>query len=186
MLISTKHLTLGVWAVAGLIILLGFMANALDLRINLTPSMPMGLYQAQARLSGQPLQRGALVLVCPPDTPALQLAINRHYIGAGSCPNHSQPLLKPVAAVAGDTVTLASKGIRINQTWLPNSSIQKTDSAGRPLPHWPYGRYSVPPGEFWLLSTHSPNSFDSRYFGPIRQTGITATVTPIWTGDKQP
>lgn len=183
MLISSKHLALGVWTVAGLMILLGVLAHTLGLHINLTPSMPVGLYQAQARLLDQPLQRGALVLICPPDTPALQLALNRHYIGAGSCPTHSQPLLKPVAAIAGDTIELTANGVWINQTWLPNSAIQKTDSTGRPLPHWSYGLYTVQTGEFWLLSTHSPKSFDSRYFGPVQETRITATVTPLWTGD---
>lgn len=183
MLISTKQAALGLWAVVGLIILFGFLANTLGLRINLTPSMPMGLYQAQTRVLDQPIQRGALVLVCPPNTPALQLAMNRNYIGAGSCPNHSQPLLKPVVAVAGDTVELTAQGIRINQIFLPNSSIQKTDSTGRPLPHLPFGRYRVRAGEVWLIATHSPQSFDSRYFGPIQETRITATVTSVWTGD---
>ena len=183
MLIATKHVAISIWAVAALIILLGFLAHALGLHINLTPSMPVGLYQAHARHLDQPLPRGALVLVCPPDTPTQQLAQNRPYIGAGSSPHQSQPLLKPVAAVAGDTVELTKKGIRINQIVLPNSQVATQDSAGRPLPHWPDGRYAVRSGDVWLLSTHSPNSYDSRYFGPIQETRITNTVAPLWTGD---
>lgn len=183
MLIATQQITLGIWAVAGLLVIFGFFANALGLQINLTPSMPVGLYQAQTKPVDQPIQRGALVLVCPPDTPALQLALNRNYIGAGSCPNHSQPLLKTVAAVAGDAIELTAKGVRINQTWLPQSAIQKIDSAGRPLPHMPLGRYPVRIGEVWLISTHTSQSFDSRYFGPIQEARITTTVTPLWTGD---
>lgn len=49
MLIATKHVAISIWAVAALIILLGVLAHALGLHINLTPSMPVGLYQAQAR-----------------------------------------------------------------------------------------------------------------------------------------
>jgi conjugative transfer signal peptidase TraF len=166
---------------AGAILAMGALANALGLRINLTASMPVGLYHAQARTAGS-LQRDTLVLICPPDTPAFQLALKRNYIGAGSCPNHSQPLLKPVAAVPGDTVTLSPQGVRVNRTWLPHSPILSKDSAGRPLSHWPFGQYAVRSGEVWLLSTHSRQSYDSRYFGPMDEAQITTTVTPLWTG----
>jgi conjugative transfer signal peptidase TraF len=181
-MLTDKKMVMGLWTVAGVILAAGMLANALGLRINLTPSMPVGLYWAQIR-STQPLQRDALVLFCPPATRAFQLALSRGYIAPGSCPNHSQALLKPVAAVAGDTVTLTPQGVRVNQTWLSQIPIFSKDSAGRPLPRPPFGQYTVRSGEVWLLSTHSPKSYDSRYFGPIVETRITATATPLWTGE---
>lgn len=181
-MLNDKKMVMGLWAVAGVIVAAGVLANALGLRINFTPSMPVGIYWAQVR-STQPLQRGALVLFCPPATPAFQIALARGYIAPGSCPHHSQALLKPVAAVAGDTVTLTPRGVQVNQSWLSQSPVFSKDSAGRPLPHPPFRRYTVRSGEVWLLSTHSLKSYDSRYFGPIDETQLTTTVTPLWTGD---
>ncbi len=176
-----KRMAILLCTMAGVILALGYLATALGLCINLTPSMPVGLYLTHTG-PNHPLQRGTLVLLCPLETPAFRLAMNRNYIGAGSCPNQSSPLLKPVAAVAGDTVTLSPQGVQVNQTWLPQSKIFNYDSAERPLPHWPYGLYTVHSGEVWLFSTHSLQSYDSRYFGPIDEARITTSVTPLWTG----
>jgi type IV secretory pathway protease TraF len=44
----------------------------------------------------------------------------------------------------------------------------------------PDGRYVIPPGEVWLVSTFSPRSWDSRYFGPVPASAIVSALTPLW------
>jgi type IV secretory pathway protease TraF len=41
------------------------------------------------------------------------------------------------------------------------------------------GRYIVGSGEIWLVSSYSPRSFDSRYFGPVKVGRVVATVRPV-------
>jgi conjugative transfer signal peptidase TraF len=155
------------------------LAEQAGLCMNRTVSMPTGFYWSQPRPAT--LQRNVLVLFCPPDTPLFRLAQARHYVTRGHCPYGSQSLLKPVAAVSGDTVRLTAIGIERNGMPIPNSKPMTHDSGGRPLPHFQFGRYRVQPGEVWLVSSYSSKSFDSRYFGPVATRNITRTVTPLFT-----
>ena len=59
-----------------------------------------------------------------------------------------------------------------------------TDTLGRPLAHIPWGRYTLAPGECWLMSTHIMNSWDSRYFGPVTQSHIISAAQPLLTWGK--
>ncbi len=146
--------------------------------INATPSMALGLW----RRADQPLGRGVVVIACPPPTHALQLGGDRDYLGGGSCPSGYEPMLKPIAAMPGDTVTVRQDGvIEVNGTPLPNSRSLYHDDAGRPLFGFPPGTYPVAPGLVWLISTYSPRSFDSRYLGPVPISSIRGTVAPLWT-----
>src|SRR6266702_3779142 len=104
------------------VLVLGRLAG---LRLNLTGSLPVGLYVA----AGAAPVRGALVLVClPPEVAAFARA--RGYV--------------------------------------PNGGPLALDRKGRALPGLANGRYVVGPGELWLLSSYSPWSFDSRYFGAVK------------------
>src|SRR2546425_7700372 len=131
------------------------------LRLNLTGSLPVGLYRAAGAASA----RGALVLVClPPEGAAFARA--RGYVPrGGACPGGVVPLGKPVLASVGDTVTVTPTGLLVNEAPVPNSQARAMDRKGRPLPQLPTGRYVVRPGTVWILSSYSPFSFDSRYFG---------------------
>ena len=132
-------------------------------RLNVSPSAPVGLYRAV----DQPVARGDLVVACVPLT-AARLGRERGYLGQGSCPGRVQPVLKRVGAMPGDTVDLDPGGVAVNGHPLPGSATAVLDARGRPLPHAAWGRTVVPPGEVWLLTTHAPHSWDSRYFGPVR------------------
>src|SRR2546422_11670272 len=72
------------------------------LRLNLTGSLPVGLYVASGATSG----RGALVLAClPPGVAAFARA--RGYVPrGGACLGGVVPIGKSVLAMAGDTVTV--------------------------------------------------------------------------------
>ena len=151
-------------------------AYALGLRLNLSPSIAPGIY----RVANGPIERGTTVLVClPPSLSALARA--RDYITAGSCPDGNAPIGKVVAAMVSDTVDVTDAGLTVNGQRLPNTRPLFSDHHGRALPHVAHGRYVVPADRIWLVSTHSPRSFDSRYFGPVSSTWIVSRVQPVLT-----
>lgn len=153
-------------------------AHAAGITINLTPSVPVGLW----RWAGTNLRRGMVVTDCPPVTPTLRLGQRRGYLASGTCPSGLAPLLKPIAAVAGDVVTIRPDGmISVNGKLIPNSRGLHADSEGRPLHPLPAGTYQVAVGEVWLISPDNPLSFDSRYLGPIPTATIGHVVKPLWT-----
>lgn len=151
------------------------------IRVNTSPSLPIGLWlETAARPLNGLLARGAIVTFCPSDTPAFRLAKQRGYIGAGWCPHEYQPVFKPVAAVAGDQVLISPVGIDVNGVHIANSTPLRADNAHEPLPIPRYGRYSVPPGSIWLVSSYNSRSFDSRYFGSVEVSNVRSIVVPLW------
>lgn len=54
------------------------------------------------------------------------------------------------------------------------------DGRGRPLAPWS-GCRPLAHGEVFLLASHSPASFDSRYFGPVQREAILGEALPLWT-----
>lgn len=73
--------------------------------VNVTPSLARGLYRASA---ASPV-RGDIAGFCL-DGAAATLARERGYVAPGSC-GQVRPLLKYVAGVPGDTVTVTEDGI---------------------------------------------------------------------------
>jgi conjugative transfer signal peptidase TraF len=121
---------------------------------------------------------GTLVTLCLP--PAAS-ALYRDHARAptGSCPDRLPPFLKAIAATGGDRVTFGPEGLRAAGELLPASAPRLLDSAGRPLPHAPYGTYRLSPGTVWLYAPQ-PHSFDSRYFGPLPAAVVLYPVMPLW------
>jgi len=153
-------------------------AYAAGLRVNVTPSMPVGLW---AVVSGRTAPtHGDIVTVCLPDGAALRQAMQRGYIASGACPDGAEPLVKPVAAVTGDLVTVSPNGISVNATQVANTAALAQDEAGRLLHPMAAGSYRVTPNELWLLSGHNPRSFDSRYFGAVPVANVLGVAHPLW------
>lgn len=170
-----RQSTIRLFAVAAIVLIGSFaICDVLGLRINVSTSLPLGLYVVATD------SRGQLAEFCPPG-PFGTLAAARGYRHAGSCPDGAAPLLKPVAARAGDSVELTSGGISVNGRLLPRTAPLTQDTHGRILSPWPLGRYIVAPGTVWVASTFNPRSFDSRYFGPIRVDSIRNRVRPLLT-----
>lgn len=144
-------------------------------RLNVSPSAPVGFYRT---VDGS-VARGALVVTCVPPA-AARVARDRGYLGTGPCPGGVQPILKPIGALPGDLVELAPDAVTVNGVRLPNSVTAARDSQDRPLPHVPWGRYLVPPEDVWLFATGTAQSWDSRYFGPIRLDAV-RVVRPTLT-----
>ncbi len=147
------------------------------LRLNLTGSLPVGLYL----VSRAAPVRQAIVLTCLPREVAA-FARERGYVSSGgACPGGVLPVGKPILALAGDTVTVTPTGLLVNGTPVPNSRPLASDRKGRPLPRLAVGRYGVAPGQLWVVSSFSPFSFDSRYFGAVETGQVRANVRRLWT-----
>lgn len=130
-------------------------------RVNLSPSVPMGLYRLHAVPAT--LDYGDLVLFPVP---------------ASVRPWHSAwfPLLKPVAGLPGDTTCINSNGYTINGA---DYGSVHTEADGKPLPRL-RGCFLVVPGQV-LTASSVPKSLDSRYFGPVPLAAVRAVATPLLT-----
>ena len=135
---------------------------------NATPSAPVGLYRVEPAVG---LRRGDFVLAWPPDA-ARQLAAERDYLPG------NVPLVKRVAALAGDTVCRAQERVRINGITV--ATALQADSGGRLLPQW-RGCRTLRPNQVFLLMPSVADSFDGRYFGPIATSAIIGKLVPLWT-----
>ena len=129
-------------------------------RLNLSSSLPRGLYRLHAVPAS--VERGTLVVVPAP-------AIIRPWITALA------PLLKPVAGVAGDVLTIQNDQFYVND--MDYGPIHHS-ADGRPLPRAAVPLL-VPPGEVCLAST-APRSLDCRYFSTTPLGAIRALATPFW------
>ena len=92
----------------------------LGIRLNLSPSLPAGVYVTTKTPAG-------LIEFCP-EEPYASLAIERGYRDEGTCPDGAMPLLKPIVANAGDVVDVSDRGIAVNGSPLPNSAPLRVDT----------------------------------------------------------
>jgi conjugative transfer signal peptidase TraF len=117
---------------------------------------------------------GDIVEVCP------HLADwERVYLGAGDCPNGLEPMLKPIAAVAGDTVSIDPSGVIINGKPIPDTAVLAHDRQRRELHPYAAGSYTVAAGQVWVIVPRS-DSLDSRYLGPVSVANIRGLAAPVW------
>ena len=124
--------------------------------VNESPSLPKGLY---LRAHGARPERGAIVAV-PQPTPT------RAYLAGLGMPADVL-LLKRVAASGGEIV--CRNGSRV---WGADWSVAAAgrDRRNRVLPAWSGCRVLAADELFLLGDTAS--SFDSRYFGPVRESDV--------------
>ncbi|MFG1428874.1 conjugative transfer signal peptidase TraF [Roseixanthobacter glucoisosaccharinicivorans] len=161
-------------AIATGIVIAGWWAG---LRINMTRSFPLGLWRIEAL--DRPAAVGDRIFICPPVTVKFEQALERGYIRRGSCPGGLSPLIKTVAAIAGQQIDVADR-VSIGGHPLPDSDVRHTDAAGHPLT--PFAGGIVPAGELYLHSNYA-GSYDSRYFGPVPSTGLLGLARPVFTFD---
>lgn len=157
-------------------LLLGCCGSALGVRVNLTPSMPLGLYRI-VMIRPEHVKKGMLVAVCLPQA-AAETARRRGYLLKGGCADETEPLLKTVVAIGGDEVFVRPQGVVINGKLLPHSASLRTDRAGRTLAGWPFGRYRLANGLLWIYADH-PRSWDSRYWGAVPLGDVVAVMEPL-------
>jgi conjugative transfer signal peptidase TraF len=133
---------------------------------NASASAPIGLYSVSR---GWAARSGEMVIAWAPE-PARSLAAYRRYLPA------NVPLVKRVAAVAGDRVCAKGPQVRINDQ--PAAERLKRDPSGRPMPWWE-GCRTVRQGEAFLL-VDSALSFDGRYFGITRKRDLVGRARLLW------
>lgn len=132
---------------------------------NRTASEPEGLY---VRVAGR-VSVGALIAF-PAPSAAFPYADGRMgYL-------RRVPVLKHVAAVSGDQVCTANDRLEINGR--VRAPILRQDRRGAALPRWEDCR-RLRDGEVFVFSDRIPNSFDSRYFGPVDRAEIVGVFRPL-------
>ena len=144
-------------------------------RLNMTRSYPLGLWQIEV-LQREP-NVGDIVFICPPEVRAFELALKRGYLPRGLCAGGTGPLIKTVAALAGQDIAIDGR-VRIDGHLLARSELRTADAEGRALSAFAGG--VVPSGNVFLHSRF-PGSYDSRYFGPVPSAGILGLARPILT-----
>jgi len=146
-------------------------AYAAGIRINLSPSVPIGFW----RLDGTPdrSQKDCYVTVSPNGNPGYELALKRGYLFPNSY------MLKKIVAVEGDFVSydVVEKSVTVNGDYVFRTEILSQDTEGRSLPtaHYPV---SLTAHQVWL-SSENIRGYDSRYFGPV-SSDLLRKATPIW------
>jgi conjugative transfer signal peptidase TraF len=164
-----------------LIIVFDLQLDAMGCRLTISGSLPSGLWRIE-RVDAKTFKfrPGDIVALCPPSTPALELAKQRGYISAGRCPNDFEEMDKPIGAIAGMKVTFTDAGVMIDGQLVPNTPIATKDGLGHALPQI-LTPMTIPEGQVFLLSNYNPKSFDSRYFGPVPVTQVIGLFHPVWT-----
>jgi len=170
----TKTVTRALAAAFGLLGATAGLFYLCGLRINVTPSIPLGLY---VRTEAGPA-RGLIVEFCPSGMSAEE---SERYRGFGlACPDRNIPLLKPVVAGPGDRVEFSETGLRVNGRRLANTAPRQIDGKGRGIRAWPAGEYTVETGKIVVASSYHSGSYDSRYLGPISVADVRLTLRPLW------
>lgn len=135
---------------------------------NASASAPIGLY---AVTPGAPLEPGDMVVAGLPE-PWRVVAAQRRYVPV------NVPLVKAVAAVAGDEICALGRNIFINGEWAAERRM--VDAKGRTMPWWS-GCIRLRGRQLFLLMPRSPASFDGRYFGVTEGRLVIGRATLLWT-----
>lgn len=154
-------------------------AHMAGLRINRSPSIPLGFYW----LSGGDYGKGDFVVACPPVSPVYEMAKERGYINAGFCPGAYSTLMKRIEAVHGDTVAFSKEGVHVNGHLLSMSQAKSVDPSERPMPQLGDMKHVLTSSEVLLMGSGAgaPISFDSRYVGLFDRALILGKIRPLLT-----
>jgi conjugative transfer signal peptidase TraF len=133
---------------------------------NASASSPLGLYLLYAPSPPNP---GETVIAWAP-AGARRLAAARGYLPA------RVPLVKRVAAAAGDRVCARGDAVSVNGS--VTAFRRPRDPSGRPLPWWS-GCALLRRGDLFLLSD-APAAFDGRYFGITHARDVIGRARLIW------
>lgn len=132
---------------------------------NYTDSLPHGFYLL---CPGVP-KKGDLVAFRPPEE-AARLIRERKYLREGAW------LLKYIVAQKGDSVCTDNGRVSING--VDYGGIHAYDKEGRLLPHY---RFLGIQGDSYFVAVKGFNdSFDSRYYGPVKKENIIGIASPFW------
>ena len=132
---------------------------------NRTPSEPEGLY---VRTRALPVP-GTIIAFRTPATAFPYADTRMGYL-------HHIPILKSVGAGEGQSVCTDGGKLAIDGKVV--APVQFHDTHGDRLPIW-HGCRALTAGEVFVFSARIPNSFDSRYYGPIQTGQIIGVFRPL-------
>jgi len=146
-------------------------AGMSGLRVNLTPSEPVGVWRLHR---GAP-HVGDFVTLCPPLTRMYP------FLERGACPDGVMPFLKEIVAGPGAWIRETARGVAVNGRVLPDSApMRLAPGYGTVLPRR-WNAWRLPRHAYWTYGAGDPRrSFDSRYFGPVLRRDILRVATPVW------
>ncbi len=153
-----RRIRLGVVSLPAVAALAAILASSPGLLLNRSPSEPQGLYIR----TGAATRSGQIIAF---RTPAAAFPYADHRMAY----LHHRPLLKAVAAGPGDLVCTLTGMLVINGR--PLAPVASVDRQGRALPRWRDCR-RMGPSELFVFSARVPNSFDSRYYGPVQRADV--------------
>jgi len=133
---------------------------------NETASVPVGLYRIQPMF---PVRVGDIVALRLPEREATLLA-TRGYLPFGV------PLLKPVAALAGQSVCRNGPHVTIDGKAVGDA--KSVDHRGRKLPVW-QGCQHLGAGQVFAMNAAVPTSLDGRYFGVLSMDTVIGRAVPV-------
>jgi len=137
---------------------------------NASASVPVGLYRI---VPADRLDVTDLAVVTLPDELAGFLD-QRGYLPRGV------PLIKRVLALGGTEI--CRHGARITAYGAAYGKVRERDGQGRPLPVW-QGCRMLGEGDAFFMNWDSPDSLDSRYFGPLSLSSVIGRAIPVWTDE---
>jgi type IV secretory pathway protease TraF len=153
------------------------------LRINLSPSMPKGLYRLVHcdDTVGRDAALGDRVAVDTKKASSnAQLAFFRSLGWLSTSGRSDDLLMKTVVGSGGDEVTEVAGRLCVNRRPLPEAASRRQRSvAGLVLPSVELPQ-RIEEGEVWLSSNHE-RGIDSRYFGAVSRSSIACKVEALWT-----
>ncbi|HHT9914899.1 TPA: conjugative transfer signal peptidase TraF [Legionella pneumophila] len=172
-----KRLSISLISLIGLTFLLA----VIGFRINLTDSIPVGLY----RITHEGHLKNAFVIFCPDDREAFRLGLNRGYIDHGLYCGGYGYLMKKVVAMRGDIISVTDAGVFVNQDHIPFSKPKLKDGLNRLLPQWQVSNYQLKEDELLTMTSQSEWSFDGRYYGLVHLSQIKGMLRPLWVINQQ-
>jgi len=147
-------------------------------RINLSCSLPLGLWQQITGITGKKEQ---FVAFCPPDWAVRELEQANVLVkqGFSVCRNSAAPFLKRIVAVPGDTVVVQENG-QLLVNGRPRGGPLKSQTL---LAMLKTGKTLIAPGHVFVMGEHS-QSMDSRVLGVIRQDSLLSRYRPVLVFDS--
>lgn len=145
--------------------------------LNVTASIPLGVYVSESIEPYTPLRRTDLVCFRYGEEPAM--FTGRNYFKS------TDTLCKPVLGFPGDTLRSTPAGLFLT----PREGTERQiavyashDLHGRPLtPFFGSEPYVLTGYDFALVAGDKPNSLDSRYIGPVDRFRIEKRIYPVFT-----
>lgn len=153
----------------GLGLFLSGCGYVLGLRLNVSRSLPVGLWRLDNE--AKPRVGDYVVFFLPVDNPLYPLVCERAYFAV------NMPLLKKLVAGPGDRIEVGEV-VYINGIPVPNGVVRTKDMEGRPI--GPADSTTLLDGHFWAMSDYNDMSFDSRYFGAVPLSVIRAVARPVF------